>query len=325
MHIRKRPSGKYQCIIHLNGISTSKTFRDKKSCQIWGREQESLIDSGMYRRVPDRLTLRQIIQLYVDKCVPFLKTQKSVTDQLNRLCNNYSWLVDMQYKNIKPIHFEEFKNQRIKDIGNIHIYKNNHRAVNKDLRLMSIAINKAKYLWLYPIRNHIRYIKFLPESDGLYRKIRGYEHRELLRCANTIQKAFLLLLRHTGARPKELLNVSWINLDQSRNELTIPWDINKTNKGRVIPLRPFLAKWLYKNLYHKEGRIIQYSYTAFRFWFYRRTKERRFEDLTIYHYRRNFVQYYADRNIPLPKLALMTGHRSYSMIARYYGHHSLIN
>jgi len=44
----------------------------------------------------------------------------------------------------------------------------------------------------------------------------------------------LLLLRHTGARPKELLNVSWTNLDQSRNELTIPWDINKTNKGRVI-------------------------------------------------------------------------------------------
>ena len=124
MHIRKRPSGKYQCIIHLNGISISKTFRDKKSCQIWGREQESLIDCGMYRRVPDRLTLRQIIQLYIDKCVPLLKTQKSVTDQLNRLCNNYSWLVDMQYKNIKPIHFEEFKNQRIKDIGNIHIYKN---------------------------------------------------------------------------------------------------------------------------------------------------------------------------------------------------------
>lgn len=101
----------------------------------------------MYRRVPDRLTLRQIIQLYIDKCVPLLKTQNSVTDQLNRLCNNYSWLVDMQYKNIKPIHFEEFKNQRIKDIGNIYIYKNNHRAVNKDLRLMSIAINKAKYLW----------------------------------------------------------------------------------------------------------------------------------------------------------------------------------
>jgi len=93
------------------------------------------------------------ITINAERFISLLKTQKSVTDQLNRLCNNYSWLVDMQYKNLKPFHFEEFKNQRIKDIGNIHTYKNNHRAVNKDLRLMSIAINKAKYLWLYPIRN----------------------------------------------------------------------------------------------------------------------------------------------------------------------------
>ena len=48
--------------------------------------------------------------------------------------------------------------------------------------------------------------------------------------------------------------------------------------------------------------------------------EQSHKDLTIYHYRRNFVQYHADKNTPLPKLALMTGHKSYSMLARYYGH-----
>ena len=132
------------------------------------------------------------------------------------------------------------------------------------------------------------------------------------------------MLRHTGARPKELLNVSWTNLDLSRNELTIPWNINKTSTGRVVPLRPFLAKWIYKNLPQTNEQIIKYSYTAFRFWFYRRSKERGYVDLTIYHYRRNFVQYYADRNTPLPKLALITGHKSYSMLARYYGHNFLM-
>ena len=97
-------------------------------------------------------------------------------------------------------------------------------------------------------------------------------------------------------------------------------------KGYGVPYIGGLElKWLYKKLSQSEGPIIKYSYTAFRFWFYRRAKERNYKDLTIYHYRRNFVQYHADKNVPLPKLALMTGHKSYSMLARYYGYIGLRN
>lgn len=45
----------------------------------------------------------------------------------------------------------------------------------------------------------------------------------------------------------------------------------------------------------------------------------------MYDYRRNFIRDQANRNMPLPKLALMTGHRSYEMLARYYGHFVLRN
>ena len=323
MYIRRLPSKRYQCVIRLKGHKLSKTFTQRVDAKTWGREQEYLIETSKFVKAPKNLTLRVLINEYREHSLPNLKDSYGVNNQLKRLCDKYKWLVDKPYISLKPLDFEKFKSIRLKDIGNHDIYINNHRAVNKDLRLMSIAINKAKNLSLYPIINHIRFIKFLPESDGLYRKIKGYEHRKLLKSSNKAQRAFLLLLRHTGARPKELLRVSWENLDYSRNEIIIPWDINKNNKGRVIPLRPFLSKWIFKNLYQSEGSIIKFSYTAFRFWFYRVVKKNNFKKLTIYHYRRNFVQYYADRNLPLPKLALITGHKSYSMIARYYGHNFL--
>ena len=232
--------------------------------------------------------------------------------------------MDKSYQNLKPIDFEQFKLQRVNDVGNQHSSTNNFRATNKDLRLLSIVINKAIKLWLIPITNHIDKVKFFPETNGLYRKIKGYEHGSLLKYANNQQKAVLLLLRHSGARPKELFQLKWIHLDNYNNQLIIPWDINKSNTGRRIHLRPYVIKLLYKYLDINNEKLIKISYTSFRFWFHRKVRQLKFNDFVMYHYRRNFVQYYADRNIPLPKLALMTGHKSYSLLARYYGHSILL-
>ena len=132
------------------------------------------------------------------------------------------------------------------------------------------------------------------------------------------------MLRHTGARPKEIFNLSWNCLDEYKNELRIPSNINKTYSGRTIPLNKYLVDWLSKNLDNNTKTITNITYTAFRFWLIRNTKKLNIKDFSMYHYRRYFVQYYANKGLPLPQLALRTGHKSYSMLARYYGHYKLI-
>ena len=47
MHIRKLVSGRYQCIIRLQGVSTSKTFQDKQSAKIWGQGKELAIERSI--------------------------------------------------------------------------------------------------------------------------------------------------------------------------------------------------------------------------------------------------------------------------------------
>ena len=130
------------------------------------------------------------------------------------------------------------------------IPNNNFRAVNKDLNIMSVIINRGININLYPIDNHIKVIERYPETNGLYRPIKRKEHKLLLEHANTVQKA-VILCKTYRARPNEIHNIKWSNLDLDGNELTIPWDINKSNRGRVIPIRSFLSQWLINNLDRK--------------------------------------------------------------------------
>ena len=322
MHIRKRSRGRYQAVIRIKNSYLTKTFLDRNSCVAWGKTQEQLLYNGGVREVPRNLTLKILIEEYKNEVVPHLK-DKGLKNQLNRILNKYKWLVDKPYQNLKPSDFSKFKYERVLDCGNLNSKHNNFRAVNKDLNIMSVIINRGIKINLFPIENHLKVIERYPETNGLYRPIKRKEHKLLLESSNTLQKAIILLARHTGARPNEIHLIKWNNLDIEANEITIPWDINKSNRGRVIPIRPFLTKWLLNNLDRKTEFIIPMSKTAFRFWFMRKVKELNFKDFVFYHYRRNFVQYHADRKVPMPQLALWTGHSSLGQIARYYGMNAL--
>ena len=325
MYIRRLPSKRYQCVIRLKGHKLSKTFTQRSDAKTWGREQEYLIETSKLVRAPKNLTLRVLINEYRQHSLPNLKDSYGVNNQIKRLCKKYKWLIDKPYNSLKPLDFENFKTLRLKDIGNKHCFKNNYRAVNKDLRLLGIIINKSITLQNYYIKNHVSFVKFFPQSKGIYRPIRYYEHRSLLRHANKYQKAILLLLRHTGMRPKELFQLKWEHIDTYSKEILIPWNLNKSNFSRKIAIKYSLQKWLLKNLDYRFDYVINISYTSFRFWLIRNSKKLNFKNFTMYHYRRYFIQYHANKGMPLPKLALISGHHSYSMLARYYGHNSIRN
>lgn len=324
MYIRRLPTKRYQCVIRLKGHKLSKTFTQRSDAKTWGREQEYLIETSNLVKAPKNLTLRVLINEYREHSLPNLKDSYGVNNQLKRLCNRFKWLIDKPYDALKPLDFEKFKSMRLKDIGNYHIYKNNHRATNKDLRILSVIINKSISLQGYQIVNHINSIKFFPHSKGLYRPIRYYEHRAFLKLGNIQQRAIILLLKHTGARPNEIFKLKWSDIDNYSNAIIIKSENSKSNYSRKINVNKFLIKWLNKNLYSDNSYIIKISYTSFRFWLIRLARKFKFQDFTMYHYRRYFVQYHANRGMPLPKLALMTGHKSYSVLAQYYGHNAIL-
>ena len=85
MHIRKLVSGRYQCIIRLQGVSTSKTFQDKQSAKIWGQEQELAIVRGHPHGISNKYTLTDLITRYMSESVPHLKDKYNVNNQFLRI------------------------------------------------------------------------------------------------------------------------------------------------------------------------------------------------------------------------------------------------
>ena len=322
MHIRKRGKHSYQCIVKIKGKTLVKTFLNITDAKQWGYEYE--IHRGKYSSVKfiKNITLKILLENYLRDFVPLLK-DKGVSNQINRILLNYSWLINKKIDELLPIDFQKYKLQRVNDCGNIHSYKNNFRATNKDLVLFKTIFNKARNVWKYEIDNPLNGINKFPESQGKHRPIKAAEHRTLLKADDGIKRAILLLLRHTGARPVEIFNLNWSNLDEEHNEIYIPWEISKSNYGRRVKVKPFLIKWLKRNLDISSTKIINFNKESFRVWMSKFTIKQGISNLTMYDYRRNFVQYHANKNMPLPTLALMTGHKSYGLLARYYGHYVL--
>ena len=203
MHVRKRKNGKYQAVVRTRDTYLTRTFMDRKSCVAWGNQQEVILYRGGITEIPKNLTLKILINEYLQEVVPYLK-DTTLPNQLNRIIKRYGWLVNKPFQNLKPSDFAKFKHERVLDCGNPNSKRNNFRAVNKDLNHMSIIINRAININLLPLTNHIKVIDRFPETNGLYRKIKGREHRKILEEANIPQKAVILLARNIGARPKEI-------------------------------------------------------------------------------------------------------------------------
>ena len=325
MHIRKLVSGRYQCIIRLQGVSASKTFLDKQSAKIWGHEKELAIYSGTPIKRNNKDKLVDLITRYMSESVPHLKDHYNVNNQCKRLIKEYQWLVNKRLNRITPNDFELFKYERIKVCSRQTGFKNGFRATNKDLILFSTIFNKAINIWQYSIVNFPSKITKFPVSKGIYRPIKYYEHRELLKLANSHQKLVLLIARHTGMRPKEIFQLTWLDIDKERKKIIVRSNISKTNESREIDISNFLLKLIYKNKNDNSNYIISISRISFRFWFYRTVKSLNYKNLIFYNYRRQFVQRLADKGKTIPYIASQTGHSSWSMIARYYGHRSLRN
>ena len=80
-------------------------------------------------------------------------------------------------------------------------------------------------------------------------------------------------------RPKELFQLKWEHIDTYSKEILIPWNLNKSNFSRKIPIKYSLQKWLLRNLDYRLDYVINISYTSFRFWLIRISKKLNFKNL----------------------------------------------
>lgn len=154
-------------------------------------------------------------------------------------------------------------------------------TINRELDLLSAAINYARIEWEWDIPNVTIGVS-LPEPEGRLRYLSKEEYARLLDVAKSSPKAphlpdMIRLAVHTGMREQEMLGMSADRIDLRENLLKLEGKDTKSKKRRYVPMNKqarqavlnrlrFRAEhcpdsaWLFC---HKDGTRIQSVQTSF--------------------------------------------------------------
>ncbi len=206
-----------------------------------------------------------------------------------------------------------------------------HATVNRELGLLSAAINYARREWDWDIPNPVSGRK-LKEPEGRARWISRSQSEALIRAANAESNAshladFIRLALHTGCRKQELLGLEWTRVDLSSNLFYLEAQHTKTARRRSVPLNRSAKSVILKRAQlraqycpgspwvfaHKNGRRIQDVKRSFT----TACERAGIDDFRIHDLRHTCAAWLVSANVPLAEVKALLGHSTVKMTERY--------
>lgn len=202
-------------------------------------------------------------------------------------------------------------------------------TINRELCLLSVAINYARREWEWDIPNPVSGRK-LKEPEGRVRWITRGEAEALIRAIKKSQSYlvdFVRLALNTGCRKQELLGLEWCRVDLKENLLLLEAAHTKTARRRSIPLNAaaraaivsrarFRAEqcpaspWVFA---HKDGeRILDVKNS-----FATACRKAGIKDFRIHDLRHTCAAWLVSKGVPLSEVKELLGHSTVNMTERY--------
>lgn len=233
-----------------------------------------------------------------------------------------------------------FTGRCLRDIGaaDIRKYIDRRRAegakpatVNKEVGLLSAAINYARKEWDWDIPNPAAGRR-LREPEGRLRWLTRAEAEALIRAAEAEPKAphlpdFIRMALNTGCRRGELLGLEWRRVDLQRGLLYLEGNHTKSGRRRYVPLNQgaraallnrlrFRAKHCPKSQWvfaRWKGKRIHSVKTAFR----SACKAAGIENFRVHDLRHTCAAWLVSAGVALPEVRDLLGHSTVTMTERY--------
>ena len=161
-----------------------------------------------------------------------LEKRSAKTDR-QRTKNLRGFFEGVVMNDLRPQHVRDFISHRRQDGVS-------HSTINRELSLLSAAINHAKREWEWELPNPVAGRK-LREPEGRTRWLTKPEANALVKAAGDSKKApyladFVTLGLHTGCRKQELLGLEWGRVDLQQNLIRLDAEHTKSAKRRSVPL-----------------------------------------------------------------------------------------
>ncbi|MCE2871226.1 MAG: site-specific integrase [Oxalobacteraceae bacterium] len=314
--IRNR-NGVWQARITRKGQEpVSKSFATRHDAERWARQIETQIDQGRFvsLKQDERTTLGELIGRYRAEVTPQMKSAE--TDSIKLLALMRNPLCKLTMIALTPARMAEFRDQRLKQVTS--------GTVIRELAYFSSVINHARREWGINAENPVRLVRKPPSPPGRSRVVSEAELVRILdaltpsaKCRITPwMKPLVELAVETAMRRGELLSLRWSDIDFSEGVAYL--QITKNGEGRHVPLSSraiAILKALPRSLC---GYLFPIKPQTVAAAFMRATDRVGLGEVRFHDLRHTATTVMANKLPNVIELAAVTGHKSLSMLKRYY-------
>lgn len=327
--IRER-SGKFQARINRKGYPLQeKTFSRKEDAQKWARQIEAAMELGQFKPAScaTSMTLSDALGKYAETVTA---NKRGKAPELTRIaCLKRLKLARMKLVDIKAPDIAKYRDDRLKMVS--------PASVRKELALLSHLFGTAIQEWGFDSANPCSTVRKPIEPPGRDRAFLLDEEQRLL---TELDKAGIYgdLTRFalaTAMRRSELLGLTWQHTDMKRRVALLP--LTKNGESRQVPLSPEALAILEKQprpiiggkvfpitveaLKSAWRRAIDRACAAYLMECQKNSTQpdkRMFADLHFHDMRHIGTTRLAKRIPNTIELSRITGHKTITMLARYY-------
>lgn len=319
--ITKRKTGWNVQIRRKGYAPRSATFPTKGAASAWAREHEALMDQGALP-VSDALlkktTLSQLMDRYLRDITP--RKRSATTEDLRLRRMQGEPIAAFKLDELKPAHFASYRDNRLK------VAKPG--TVRREMYLFANMVDVATKEWGFPFMvNPVRKVSFPIANDARDRRLETGEAEKLHTALSTTRNTHVAPIVHlaieTGLRRREVLELTWPNIDLDRRIAHIP--LTKTGQPRTIPLTEKAAE-IIGSLPRpaanqpdaaKDMRLFPITLNAFKHAWKRIQKRSGLDDFRFHDLRHEALSRFCELGLSVPELSVISGHKDPRMLFRY--------
>lgn len=291
-----------------------KTFGTRQDAERWARSIESEMDRGSYvnRSEAESTTLKDVLERYIVEVCPLLRGGIEDSIRLRAICRTK--LAKLSMAALTPMAIAAYRDERLKRVK--------AGTVIRELAYLSSIINHARREWGINTTNPVASVRKPPTPQGRDRVLSPDEEERLLAALtptgrrNPWLRPMAILSLETAMRRGELLQLRWPHINLDSQTAFLPMTKNGTT--RTVPLSRKAVDLLQDLPRYIDGRVFPIEAAAHHAAFKKACKRAGLTDLHWHDLRHTAITRLATKLPNLIELAAVSGHRSLTMLKRYY-------
>ena len=314
----------YQVQVRRKGYPTlSSSFTTKRDAQAWARQIENELDRGLFlsRTEAEKQTLGDILERYRREVSPTHKGCANESICIKALKRDAVCMYRASALSGKLL--AEWRDRRLQAVS--------AATVNRELNLISAAINVARKEWGVHIVNPVALIRRPPAGKSRARRLCSDEIQRLQAALSVSERQpegtkgggarnhwiapIVSLAIETAMRQGELLKLMWQDINFS--DRTAHLRDTKNGESRTIPLSSSAIELLSRLPHSITGRVFPVTKGAVHQAFQRACKRAGILDLRFHDLRHEGVSRLFEIGLNPMEVASISGHKTLAMLQRY--------